>query len=55
MSEDNTTTPSSESHQLQAPGPGFDRTGIIEQVIEQISAKHANTMSTIVNTMENQQ
>ena len=55
MSEDNITTPSSESHQLQVPGPGFDCTGIIEQVIEQTSAKHANTMSTIANTMENQQ
>ena len=55
MSEDNVATPGNESHQLQAPGLGFDCTGIIEQVIEHTSAKHANTMATIVNTMENQQ
>ena len=55
MSEDNITTSGNESHQLQAPGPGFDCTCIIEQVIEQASAKHANTMVTTTNTMENQQ
>ena len=55
MSEDNVTTLGNESHQLQAPGLGFDCTGITEQVIEHTSAKHANTMATIVNTMENQQ
>ena len=53
MSEDNITTPGNESHQLQAPGPGFDCTCFIEQVIEQTSAKHANTMAAIANTMEN--
>ena len=53
MSEDNIATPGNESHQLQAPGPGFDCTGIIERVIEQTSGKHANTMATIANTMEN--
>ena len=52
MSEDAITTPGNESHQLQAPGPGFDGTGIIEQVIQQTSAKHANNMATIANTME---
>ena len=51
MSEDNITTPDNESHQLQAPEPGFECTGIIEQVIEQTSAKHANAMTTITNTM----
>ena len=55
MSEDNITTPGNEPHQLQAPGPGFDCAVIIEQVIEQTSAKHANTMATIANLMENQQ
>ena len=55
MSEDNITTPGNELHQLQAPGLGFDCTSIIEQVIEHTSAKHANTMTTIANTMENQQ
>ena len=49
------TTPHNESHQLQAPGPGFDCTGIIEQVIEQTSAKHVNSTTTIANTTENQQ
>ena len=54
MSEDNITAPpGNESHQLQAPG--FDCKGIIEQVIEQISGKHRNTMATIANTMRNQQ
>ena len=55
MTEDNVTTAGNESHQLQAPGPGFDCTGIIEQVVEQTSAKHANTMTTIANAVENQQ
>ena len=55
MSEDNVTTPGTESHQLQAPGHGFDCTGIIEQGIEHTSAKHANTMDIIANAMENQQ
>ena len=56
MSEDNITTPSNESHQLRALGPGFNCTEqIIEQVIEQISATHASTMAAIANTMENQQ
>ena len=55
MSEDNITTPGSESHKIQAPGLGFDCTGIIEQVIEQKSARHANIMATIANTMENEQ
>ena len=55
MSEDNIATPGNESHQLQAPGPGFDCTVIIERVIEQTLVKHANTMATITNTMENQQ
>ena len=53
MSEDNNTTPGNESHLFQARGPDFDCTGIIEQVIEQTSAKHANTMGTIANNMEN--
>ena len=53
MSEDNIATPGNESHQLQAPGPGFDCTVIIERVIEQTLVKHANTMATIANTMEN--
>lgn len=44
MSEDNIASPGNESHQLQAPGVGFDCTGIIKQVIEQASAKHANTI-----------
>ena len=43
MSEENITTPGNELHQLEGPGPGFNCTGIIEQVIEQTSAKHANT------------
>ena len=51
----NITAPGNECHQLQAPGPGFDWAGIIEQVIEQTSAKHANTIATFVNTMEKQQ
>ena len=56
MSEDNITTiPGNESHQLQAPGLVFDCTGIIEQIIEQKSTKHTNTLVTIANTMENQQ
>ena len=55
MSDDNITTPGNELYQLQAPGPGFDCTCIIEQDIEQASAKHANTMVTIANTMGNQQ
>ena len=55
MSEHNITTPGNEFHQLQAPGPGFDCTGITEQVIEQTSAKHANTMATIANTMKTYQ
>ena len=55
MSEDNIATPGNDSYQLQAPGPGFDCTGIMEQVIEQTSVKHANTMASIANTMENQQ
>ena len=53
MSEENITTPGNELHQLEGPGPGFNCTGIIEQVIEQTSAKHANTMGTIANNMEN--
>ena len=53
MSEENITTPGNELHQRQGPGPGFNCTGIIEQVIEQTSAKHANTMATIANNMEN--
>ena len=55
MSEDNITSPGNESHQLQTSGLDFDCAGIIEQVIENTSAKHANTMATIVSTMENQQ
>ena len=55
MSEDNIATPGNDSHQLQAPESGFDCTGIMEQVIEQTSVKHANTMASIANTMENQQ
>ena len=55
MSDINITTPGNESHQLQAPGLAFDCAGIIEQVIEHTSAKYANTMATIANTMENQQ
>ena len=43
MSEDNNTTSGNESHLFQARGPDFDCTVIIEQVIEQTSAKHANT------------
>ena len=43
MSEDNNTTPGNESHLFQAPGPDFDCRGVIEQVIEQTSAKHSNT------------
>ena len=42
MSE-NTDT-GNESHQLQASEPGSDCTGIIERVMEQTSAKHANTI-----------
>ena len=45
MWEDNITTPGHESHQLQTPGPRFDCTDIMEQVIEQTSVKHANTIA----------
>ena len=55
MSEGNITITGNKSPQLQPPELGFNCTGIVEQVIEQISAKHANTMGTIANTMENQQ
>ena len=53
MSEENITTPGNESHQLQAPGPGFDCT--VKHAKYAKSAKNANTMATIANTMENQQ
>ena len=43
------------SHQIQTPAQGFDSTGIIEQIIQKISAGHANTMKAIVKIMGNQQ
>lgn len=55
MSEDNIiTAPGNESHKLQAPTSGSDCTGIIEQVAEEISAKNANIIAAIANTMESQ-
>ena len=51
MSEDNITSPDNESHQLQAPGPSLTAQLFIEQVIEQTSARHANTVTTIANTI----
>ena len=53
MSEDNNTTPGNESHLFPAPGPDFDCTGILEQVIKQTLAKHANTRPLLPMLLKN--
>ena len=49
-----TTDTGNEFHQLQALEPSSGCSGIIERVTDQTSAKHANAIKTIVNTMQKQ-